>query len=372
MRTLRLTFALLFAFTTSLLAQTNEAAVTSNPTVANVYVGTSFSTTPGKIAAFVVQRNGAVETVSGSPFTGPAGELVVSSGFLWGTDGTNIATYTRAANGALHATSTINGLTHNDTLQGSGVGAMTLDRDGSTLYVGEINFQGADNDAYAEFAVAHNGALEFLTNSPISVDFDGLLHFSANNQFAYGDGCFFANWDIFAFHRLTDGTLKVFDPGTTFPPNPNNDILCPSGMAASGKGFLAVEYGIANDGSKQNIITYRITSTGGLEEITNSIIATNSTGFALRFDPTGNFLAVAGNGGAGVFRLNANGTLAPLGHLVEPGIMFRDVHWDAAGHVYAISNSALYVFSLHNNGLSLTGSPHPFPNAGSLAVLPIR
>lgn len=371
---IRIALPLLFIFSTSiaLFAQTNEATTTANPVVAFAYVGTDFNTTPEKISEFAIRSNGSIETLSGSPVTGPAHGIVVSSGFVWGTDGTNIATYTRATNGALRHTSTINGVAHNDTPQGSGVGAMTLDRSGSNLYVGEINFQGADNDAYAEFAVARNGSLNFLANSEIHVDFDNPLFFSANNQFAYGEGCFFTNWDIFAFRRLTNGTLQLFDPGNTIPPDPSGDTICPSDLAASAKGFLAVAYGVAQAGSKQNLVIERISSTGGLEVIDNSIISTNFTGVTLRFDPTGNFLAAAGDGGIEVFRINANGTLTQLGHLVEPGVTFKDVHWDAAGHAYAISSSALYVFTLHSNGLTLTGTPHSIAHAGFLAVLPMR
>lgn len=80
---------------------------------------------------------------------------------------------------------------------------------------------------------------------------------------------------------------------------------------------------------------------------------------------------MAGDGGIEVFRLNADGTLTQIGQLVESGVTFEDVHWDAAGHAFAISNSALYVFMLHNNGLVLTGTPHPIAHAGFLAVEPM-
>ncbi len=366
MPTIRTAFAFLFVFAATLFAQTNP-----NPTVAFAYVGST--TSPGKISAFSIQQNGFVHTVSGSPFSGPSQQLALSSGFLWGTDGTHIATFTRRSNGSLFESSVINGTAHNDTPQGSGVGAMTLDRSGSSLYASETNFQGADNDAYAEFGIPPaTGRLEFRVNSPINVDYNSLLSFSENNEFAYGHGCFFANWDLFAFHRQSGGTLTAFDPGNTFPPNPSGDLLCPSGMGASARGFLAVTYSVANAGSKHNVITYRITSTGGLQEITNSVVPTNFTGIsAAWFDPTGNFLAIAGQNGIETFRLNSNGTLTRFGNVVEPGVNFRDLRWDKAGHVYAISNTALYVFTLHSTGLALTGAPHAIANAGWLAVLPL-
>jgi len=346
------------------------ALTTTTGPVAYVYVGQNIFSTPEEISAFAVFSDGSAQKVSGSPFVGPSRQIVVSSGFLFGTDGKNIQVYRRLSNGGLAKSSSVDGTAHNDTPQGSGVGGLTLDRTANSLYAGEINFQGADNDAYAEFANLHNGTITWQANTPINVDYNSAIEFSENNQFAYGTGCFFANWDVFGFHRLTNGQLVPFDVGNTFPPNPNGDILCPGPAAASAKGFLAVSYGVANAGSKQNIITYRITSTGGLQTITNSVVATNFTGVDLRFDPTGNFLAAAGQNGIEVFRLNTtNGTLTRIGSLLEPTATFASVLWDDSGHVFAISNSALYVFTLHSTGLTLTGV-HAVTNSGSLAVLP--
>ena len=365
------TSALVFVLAINLPAQTNETAATTNPIVAYIYVGTDFHTNPGKISEFSARKDGSLATLSGSPVTGPAQQLVISSGFVRGSDLVNITTYTREANGALHATTTINGLAGGNPMN-SGVGAITLDRSASTLYVGEINFGGPDNAAYAEFATSHSETLKLITTTPVHVDFDGPLFFSPDNQFAYGSGCFFADWDIFAFHRLADGTLKAFDPGNTIPPNPNNDLLCPSNLATSAKGFLAVAYGVASAGAKQKIAIEKITSTGGLEVITNSVVSTNFTGVTMHFDPTGSLLAVAGNAGIEAFRVSTNGTLTKIGSVVEPSVSFDDVYWDDAGHAFAISNSALYVFTLHSTGLTLTGTPRSVAHAGSLAVLSVH
>jgi hypothetical protein len=366
MRTTWIACLLLFATTGTLAAQTT----TTNPVVAYAYIGEAAN----RIGAFAVRKNGVATLVSGSPFAGPSRSVVVSSGFVFGTDGTNIATYKRLVGGGLHVSSVINGTAHNDTPVGSGVGTLTLDRSGSSLYASEINFQGTDNDAYAQFGVQSSGALVFRNNSAISVDYDSQLQFSQNNQFAYGEGCYFANWDITGLQRTANGSLIPFSTGNTFPPNPSGDFLCPSGEAASARGYLAIAYGIASAGSKQNVAIYRIASSGALELISNSITATNFAGIGgLRFDPTGNFLAVAGQKGIVAYRLNANGTLTRLGNVLASGTTFVDVKWDKAGHVLAISNGALYVFTLNSGGLSQTGAPHGLSRAaGSLAVLPVQ
>jgi hypothetical protein len=364
MRQLQISILLLFTFTTSLFAQTNEDTANSNPTVAFVYIGTF--TTPGKITAFAVQKNGSTASVNGSPFAGPSQSIAAGSGFVFATDRTNIAVFARAPNGALHIASIISGVAHNANPKGSFVSSLNLDRTANSLYAGEV--LGSDNNAFAEFANLHNGKLEFRANTDINVNFGGGLVFSENDQFAYGGGCFFLDFSIFAFHRTSTGTLIQFDPDFIFPPNPNNDIVfCPLGAAASGKGFLALAYGT---GRTLNLITYRITATGGLEQISKSVIATNVPGGSLQFDPTGNLLVAGGNGIA-MFKLNSNGTLTPLGHVALPSVGFFGVQWDNAGHVYAIGNGALYIFTLKNGGLVLTGSPHPVSHVDSLAVVPV-
>lgn len=360
-------FALL-AFTSVLSAQTT-ADSTSNPIVAYAYVGEN--TIPGNISAFAIRLNGANSRVSGSPFRGPAQNLVVSSGYVIGTDQLNIATYTRLATGALLLTSAVNGVAHNDAPSDSAVGRMTLDRTGSSLYAGEINFQGTDNDAYAEFAVTSGGKLVFRSNTPINVNDGSSLQFSQDDKFAYGQGCYFANWDIPAFYRDASGHLTPFDPGNTLPPNPANETPCPDAMAVSAKAYLAIAWGNVGPVAKQSIEVLRITPTGGLQLVSN--LQTNFTGIVgIRFDPTGEYLAVAGQTGIESFRLNTNGTLTLLSAPILNSTTLSGVQWDKAGHVYAISSGALYVFGTHNGILTVAGQPADVTTPQSLAVLPAQ
>ncbi len=360
-------FALL-AFTSALSAQ-NAADPTGNPIVAYAYVGEN--TTPGNISAFAVRLNGTISRVNGSPFRGPARNLVVTSGYVFGTDLLNITTYTRLPNGALVMTSAVNGVGHNDTPNDSAVGSMSLDRTGSSLYASEINFQGTDNAAYAQFSITNGGKLVFGSNSPISVNDLSSLQFSQDNKFAYGQGCFFANWDIPAFHREPSGKLTPFDPGNTFPPITADETPCPEASAVSAKGYLAIAWGNAGVVSKQSIEVLQITPTGGLQRVSN--LQTNFTGIlSIRFDPTGTYLAVAGQTGIESFRLNTNGTLTLLSAPILNDTRLFGLQWDGAGHVYAISSSALYVFGSCKGILTFAGQPVVITKPQSLAVLPVR
>jgi hypothetical protein len=341
--------------------------------VAYAYVGggTYGNSTAEKITAFRVRANGSTVAVPGSPVTGPAFSLAVSSGFLFGTDGTHIATYTRnTSNGAIRITSLINGVAHNDTPQGSGVGAMTLDRTGRNLYAGEINFQGADNDAYAIFRVGAGGRLGFVANTGINVNYGGPLSFSQNNRYAYGTGCYFLGWDLFGLARASNGTLTSFDPKGAFPPNPGNNFLCPFANAASAQGYLALNY-VAEDATPQtsHLVTYHINANGTLS-IVNGSSFTTSAFSRVWFDPTGTYLAAAGPG-VSLFKL-INGKLFAWAPRVAPNVSFSDVKWDSRGHVYALSANGLYIWTLSGHKLiPAPGSPHAVaPKSITLAVLP--
>jgi hypothetical protein len=91
-----------------------------------------------------------------------------------------------------------------------------------------------------------------------------------------------------------------------------------------------------------------------------------------RFDPTGNNLAVAGQAGIESFKLNTNGTLTLLSAPILNTTTLFGVQWDKAGHVYAISSDALYVFGTHNGILTLASQPVAVTKPQSLAVLPAQ
>ena len=352
-----------------------QSTAATNPTVAYVYVGVP-QTTSGQVYAFSVQQDGTSAKISGSPFSGIAANLAVNSAHLYATDGTNIATFARSANGALHLTSTINGTSHNDTPQGSGVGALTLDRSAATLYAGELEFQGADNNAYAAFRTTSTG-LNFAGNSNISVDDGGALEFSGNNQYAYGSGCYFADWDIFGYVRGSNGLLTLFNPGGTYPLGPDpSATYCPISLSASGHGFVAISYSSLDKSPDSIISVYQVFANGTLEQIAKSITDTGFISFlVLRFDPTGNYLAVAAKNGLVLYRLNADKTLTKMGKTIATNLTLNDLRWDSAGHLYGVTKTALYIFTMKSGQLTWSGSAAQQiakPGFLSLAVLPAK
>jgi hypothetical protein len=92
---------------------------------------------------------------------------------------------------------------------------------------------------------------------------------------------------------------------------------------------------------------------------------------SMAFDPTGQYLAVAGQAGIQMYSLQSGGTLTAIGSIVDPGVPFNVVRWDTSNHLYAINGSGLYAFTSSAGVLTQApGSPIPLTEAGSLAVLP--
>ena len=92
---------------------------------------------------------------------------------------------------------------------------------------------------------------------------------------------------------------------------------------------------------------------------------------ALSFDPTGNYLAVAGNGGLQIYSMSSGGALTAVGGAQDASVDFADVAWDKSNHLFATSSSQLYVFS-SSNGTLTPASGSPYGGGAGLAVLPLQ
>ena len=112
----------------------------------------------------------------------------------------------------------------------------------------------------------------------------------------------------------------------------------------------------------RNYDVYTINADGTLTAVANSQVKTASTSantVATNFDPTGSFLAVAGDGGVQTFAINANGTPAAVASPQSAGANFQNVAWDNSNHVFAANSSQLYVFNSSTGVLTpASGSPH--------------
>lgn len=343
------------------------------PAVAFAYVGSNAFSGTGSINAFSIAADGTAQMVSGSPFAGPSAQAVVTSGFLFTTDGTNLVTYARANDGSLKQTSSVNGTAHNQTPSGSGIGALTLDHTGQFLYVGEIDSGGTGNNSFATFTHNQSGALMWSANSAEDVTAGGPLVISPDNHFAYSADCFQGSWDINGYIVSGAGPLTLFNTKVQEPPAGMNTDICPGTPAVSAQNYLAVSFGDASGGGAKSLATYHINADGTLT-LTSSQMSTPFTQInQMMFGLNGQFLAVATTTGVQMYQLLPGGGLAQLGNAMDANTNMLSVHWDNSGHLYAISSTALFIYNFANGALTAApGSPHAIPVAANLSVLPVK
>jgi len=349
------------------------AAPSSPGLAAYAYAGTNVSgNEQGYVTNYPISNEGVSLSSSGSSVSGASGSLVVTNHFVFATDGKYIVTYTRDTSGGLQQTSSVDGTAHNITPQGSIVGPLTVDRSGQTLYAAEIEYDGTDNDAYSIWTINADGSLTFVANIGSNVDYNSYLAFTQDNRYAYGYGCYFANWDVFGLARNNDGTLTSFDSGAL--PPPSNDFICPSGVATSANYVVIAFIDVESQNALEQLGAYTLHDDGTLSLISNTVINTPFTGVRdIAMDPSGQYLAVSGDRGLQMYSLHADGTLAAVGPVMDSSLPFNVLKWDSSNHLYAINGIGLYIFTATSGVLSEDpGSPLPVTEGGSLAVSPAQ
>ncbi|HWC20417.1 MAG TPA: hypothetical protein VG498_25600 [Terriglobales bacterium] len=347
------------------------------------FVSFAYTASTNAIVGYGVNSDGSLAPLPGSPYAASLAQntnIVTNGANLYATaqGQTNLDIFSiDKSNGALTLANTSNAIA-GDPNQGDIAFHLALDHTGASLYVGVgTNIDGGVN-VFAIGSSPNAQPVQYLAGPSLPLS---PRVFSPNNQYAYTSACTARVEGIFGYTRVSDATLKDMNPGTPQPPSGNpGEAFCPQALATSAKGYLAIvwyPFGYASSGqvgTETYVVTYTINADGTLTAVANSQIKTASSSankVVANFDPTGSFLAVAGDGGAQTFAMNANGTLAAVGSPQSAGANFQDVTWDNSNHVFAANSSQLYVFDSSTGVLTLaSGSPHA--GGPQLTVFPIR
>ncbi|HLZ42201.1 MAG TPA: beta-propeller fold lactonase family protein [Candidatus Sulfotelmatobacter sp.] len=335
--------------------------------VAYAYVGAN-----GTITGYAVQSNGTLTAVPGSPYAGPAESPVTNGSYLFADDlsepngtisgGQKIGVYTlNKQNGALALQSSSTGVsTSNSVLM-----SLSLDHTGQFLYASENGNNGvSDIETFDVSNGIQGAALAETTGSPY---FGARISFSPDNRYAYGVGCWHGAFAIYSLSRASNGTLTALANTGTVPQQNDNDQYCGYSVAVSAQNYLALSYTSGVPGSPISLALYTINSDGSLTLAQNTAVATASMQHAvIGFDPSGKYLACAGDGGVQVFQLSAASLTVLPGSPQTVGVSFEDVQWDHNGHVFASSDSNLYVYTFANGTLTAQGAP--YAGGGMLTV----
>jgi hypothetical protein len=360
-----------------------QTASTVGP-VAHVYV----STTSGAVFAYNAAKNGALTSVTGSPFKTSLLYLANNGKYLFGigTDIVHVYTYAIAKNGAIHFLSSVNAQAHNNPPNDGGPVSLSLDHTGANLYVGDIYADGANN-GYQFYAIGPNGVLHYLgLSSPLNVEIDLPLWFSPDNQFAYNANCVKFDPTPYGYRRKAGGTLQYLFLNPTIPSTNQSGTGYCTGPVATGRSnqlVMALTPGepYTFTGPSQLAI-YSIHPDGSLTTGSTAVnMPKSNVHFVadMKFDPSGKYVAVAGDKGLQLFRFNGVNPLTRLGNPAT-GVEIDQLTWDNANHLYALSSPygtnapthKLFLFTLKNGRLvPAPGSPRNVPKAFSVTVAPL-
>jgi hypothetical protein len=363
-------------------AQTDEAAPSSSP-VAYVYVSSSPSSGKYEVNAYSASSAGKLTTVAGSPFSADVQYMAVNGKYLFGSNGTDIYSFSISSEGALAQVASIDAEQFNNPPTSGGPINVVLDHTGTSLYGGDFNAEGTGDNAYEAFFIDNStGGLTYLGMTPVGAAIGGPLAFISDNDYAYGSSCYEFYPSIYGFKRNSGGTLSVLDINPSFPAAANGDFYCPSyslNVAPDTAGHVAIPLQAYNSdwqpvGSAQ-LAVYTANSSGNLTTAstssnmpTTSVTSVNDVWPA----PSGKLLAVAGTGGLQVFHFNGASPITKYTGLLTTDEIDQ-VFWDNDNHLYALSRSKgkLFVFTVTTTSYSqASGSPYTITSPQNLIVQP--
>jgi hypothetical protein len=348
-----------------------------------VYVSSAVSgTSNSQIEAYTADSTGQLTPVAGSPFAANVVSLAVNDKFLFGTDGTNLYSYTIGADGSIAQADSINVKQYNNPESCSGGPAyLFLDRTGTTLYNLDYLSDCANNTYQFSGVDRGTGKLSYLgATADASPVFQRALFFTGDNSYAFSSSCYHWVPEVYGFQRNSDGTLALVTNLGSVAQTPSGGSYCTWWASADNANHLAVSVTPLDsstqqqDGSPQ-LAVYTIDTGGNATTTSTSTDMPSIVGNVvneLATSPSGKFLAVGEDLGLQVFNFNGASPITPLGGLLtSDGI--DEVRWDNQNHLYAISTGTgkLYVFTVTSAGaVAAAGSPYQIDGAGYLAVLP--
>lgn len=350
------------------------------------FVSYAYSSDSNAIHAYSVTADGTLTAAPNSPYSQAENS---SAPPMLATNGTNLYTVDQSGaklvifpfdktNGSL-GSSTSTSIIAGDPGASDFASALSVDHSGSNLYA-QVGLPNEDSgiNVFTIGSSASARQLQFVQEGSTA---PSALVFSPNNQFAYSDACSARDDEVDGYARASNGTLTNIKLTQPQPPSgPQGEAFCPEAMAVSAMNYLAIEwdpfqYGSSiTVGDQTYVMIYQINADGSLAVISNSQTTTASTDaikVAMRFDPTGKFLAVAGNGGVQTYALLGNGTLSPAGAPQDAGTNFVNVAWDKSNHVFASTNNQLFAFNSQNGTLT-AASGSPQGGGSGLTVLPLQ
>ncbi|HSZ60761.1 MAG TPA: hypothetical protein VK828_03130 [Terriglobales bacterium] len=340
--------------------------------VAYLYVTSSPSSGVNQINGYAVASTGALTALPGSPFsTSGVYDIALNGGWLFGTDGNNLYSFSIAANGSLTQVDEL------AVVSGGGLGELFLDHTGASLYADYYT----ENNEYMAYSIDNsNGLLTYIDNIMGGPGFGYTASFIGNNEYAYSSSCYHFTPSIYGLQRSSDGGITLMNINPPFPSVPGGGFYCPFLAAADPTNHLAIAMQPLdpnwNPVGPYQLATYTADSSGNLTtKSTYSKMPSVSVGDYITdywMSPTGKLLAIAGPSGLQVFHFNGAYPITTYTGLLTTNSI-NQVFWDNNHHLYALSGSAglLYVFTVTEKSVTQApGSPYSITGLENMIVLP--
>jgi hypothetical protein len=366
------------AFSQSAQASTSTSTTTSSP-VAYVYITYQpTSDSAPVIRGYTADAQGQLTPIPGGPWPGIAQATTGSYFFASNLAGTDVYSYSVAANGALTqvATYRIANRAPTGCENQEYFGNFILDHTGADLYAsGSVTPQESTSDCPANNVTQsyhiskESGLLTY--RGMITNPYAGIPEtFSSNNLYAFGP----QGSTITMFTRETSESGGALDYSITTPAEPvgaGSESYFTGPVAADPTSHLAVVEEPSDTGYNTILESYTIESNGHLKTtstVDNSATTSSPNVFALRMSYTGNLLAVADDYGVRVYHFNgADPITAYTPNLTND--LSTSMDWDDANHLYISGLDKLYVFTVTPTGYSQApGSPYSIPYNGNIVV----
>jgi hypothetical protein len=218
-------FSTTVVFAQVLSAQTDKAEPTTSP-VAYVYVSSSPSAGKYEVNAYSAASTGKLTAVAGSPFSADVQYIAVNGKYLFGSNGTDIYSFSISAEGALAQVASIDAEQFNNPPTTGGPTSVFLDHTGTSLYAGDYDAEGTGDNAYESFSVDNSaGGLTYLGMTPVGAAIGGPLAFISDNDYAYGSSCFEFYPSIYGYKRNTAEPSAFWTLLQHFPPRPMETFI---------------------------------------------------------------------------------------------------------------------------------------------------
>lgn len=360
---LALLIAVCLSVFTELGCSNSNSVKAPNPGAQHVlYLPNGDSTT----SAYVVNSDGSLTAVVGSPFSVGGFGAATDGKFLFTASRTSLTTFTVPSTGALTAGTSVN----DSTL----AGGISINPAGTALYADSID-AAQGNHGWKTYSIQADGTLQFVSGQIDQVN--GPLVFTSDGSNAFSATCYHFSPNIEHFTVASSGALN--SSGEQIAVISTNPAECPEAVAINPAGdtIASAWSDAAGSGLVDNAIAlYAIDlNTHALTLTSASPFSASGKGQDIKYDPSGKFIVVAQDDGIGVYQAGQNSVSEIGGSPFASGTDFNRLLFSHAGtFVVAISQKSqqLSVFSFNNTTGVLTtapGSPLSATAGYNLAIL---